>query len=45
MSEDEIKYYSDLIDELRTKGIEPFVTLYHFDHPQVLEKGVDGQMN
>ena len=38
VSEDGIRYYNDLIDELRAKGLEPFVTIYHFDHPQIFEK-------
>lgn len=38
ISAEGIKYYNDLIDELKSKGLEPFVTIYHWDHPQVLEK-------
>ncbi|XP_033217859.1 myrosinase 1-like isoform X2 [Belonocnema kinseyi] len=38
ISKDGIKYYHDLIHELRSKGLEPFVTIYHWDHPQVLEQ-------
>lgn len=33
-----IKFYSDLIDELLKYGIEPIVTMYHFDLPYELEK-------
>ncbi|WCJ20260.1 beta-glucosidase 47 [Euphorbia peplus] len=32
-----IRYYNELIDALLIKGIEPFVTITHFDLPQELE--------
>ena len=32
-----LQYYSDLVDGLRAAGIEPFVTLYHWELPQALE--------
>ncbi len=39
-----IDFYNSLIDELITAGIEPIITLYHWDFPQALaDKG--GWMN
>ncbi|KAI3685046.1 hypothetical protein L6452_34278 [Arctium lappa] len=33
-----IKFYNKIIDNLILKGIEPFVTLFHNEFPQVLEE-------
>jgi beta-glucosidase len=33
-----LKHYDVLLDDLLAAGIEPFVTLYHFDYPAVLLK-------
>ncbi|MBQ7053796.1 MAG: beta-glucosidase, partial [Oscillospiraceae bacterium] len=32
------KFYSDLIDELLKNGIEPYITLFHWDYPYALHK-------
>ncbi|CAH1640814.1 unnamed protein product [Spodoptera littoralis] len=37
ISQDGKNYYNNLIDGLVEKGIEPLITLYHFDMPQSLQ--------
>jgi beta-glucosidase len=32
-----LDFYKRMVDELRSNGIEPYCTLYHWDLPQVLE--------
>nr|AQP26338.1 beta-glucosidase 12 [Crocus sativus] len=37
-----VKYYNNLIDELISKGLTPFVTIFHWDTPQGLEDKYGG---
>ena len=36
VNEEGIKFYSDLVDELLKAGIEPFITLFHWDLPKAV---------
>lgn len=36
-----IKYYSDLVDALLAAGIQPCITIFHWDHPWQLEQECD----
>ena len=40
-----LAFYDQLIDYLLEKGIEPFVTLYHFECPQALVDAFGGWLN
>ncbi|KAL6883351.1 hypothetical protein ACP4OV_010765 [Aristida adscensionis] len=37
-----IRYYNNLINELLSKGVQPFVTIFHRDSPQALEDKYGG---
>ncbi|KAF7833955.1 beta-glucosidase 24-like [Senna tora] len=45
VNQEGIDFYNDLINELIENGITPFVTLHHFDTPQVLQEKYGGPLN
>ncbi|MBQ0105623.1 MAG: family 1 glycosylhydrolase [Armatimonadetes bacterium] len=42
VNEKGLQFYSDLVDELIAAGIEPWPTLFHWDHPQFIEEAFEG---
>ncbi|CAL9236909.1 unnamed protein product [Arabidopsis halleri] len=42
VNQEGVQFYKALIDELVANGIQPSMTLYHWDHPQALEDEYGG---
>ena len=45
VNEEGIQFYRDLINELLINGIEPIVTLYHYDLPWALVEKYNGWLS
>ncbi|KAL7296173.1 hypothetical protein TKK_0010713 [Trichogramma kaykai] len=40
-----VRFYHGVLDELERRNVTPYVTIYHWDHPQVLEDELGGWLN
>uniref|UniRef100_A0ACD5XBM7 Uncharacterized protein n=1 Tax=Avena sativa TaxID=4498 RepID=A0ACD5XBM7_AVESA len=40
-----VEYYSNLINEILSRGVQPYATLFHWDSPQALEDQYGGFLN
>ena len=45
INEEGVKFYDNLFSQLTAAGIEPAVTLYHWDLPQELDNNMGGWLN